>query len=233
MCAVEKNMSVKGLLGKKVGMTQIFDAEGKVVPVTVIAVEPNVVSQVRTLEKDGYSAAQLAYEDVRVTRLTRPEQGHLAAAGVQPKRFLREVEIQDGASVSVGQEFKADVFAEGERVSVIGTTKGKGFQGVVRRYGFHGQNKTHGSSLTQRKPQSSGATVAARVFKGTRKPGHMGDERMTQQGLRVVRIDTDKNLILVRGAVPGAADSLVMVQKTHRVYREPKQQEQKKTSNKK
>lgn len=226
-------MSVKGIIGTKVGMTQIFDEEGKVIPVTVISVEPNVVSQIKTMDRDGYSAAQLAYGDVKVQRLSRPEQGHLASAGVQPKRHLREVELQDGASVLVGQEFRADLFAVGERVSVVGTSKGKGFQGVVRRFKFRGQNRTHGASLTGRKPQSSGATDAARVFKGTRKPGHMGDDRITQQGLRVVRIDLDRNLLLVRGAVPGANEGLVMIQKSHRVYREPQVVEQTKKSNKK
>lgn len=227
-------MSVKGLLGKKVGMTQIFDENGGVVPVTVIAVEPNVVSQIKTVDKDGYSAAQLAYEDVKVQRLSRPEQGHLAAAGVQPKRHLREVEIQDGATVTVGQELRADVFTVGERVAVVGTSKGKGFAGVVKRYHFRGQNRTHGASLTGRKPQSAGATDAARVFKGTKRPGHMGDERVTQQGLKVVRVDLERNLLLIKGAVPGANNGLVMVEKSHRVYREPQQQQAStKKSNKK
>jgi large subunit ribosomal protein L3 len=227
-------MSVKGLIGKKVGMTQVFDAEGKVVPVTVLAVEPNVVTQVKTVDRDGYSAAQLGFEDVRVTKLTRPEQGHLAAAGVQPKRYLREFDLQDGASVTVGQALSAgDVFAEGERVSVIGTSKGKGFAGVVKRFHFHGQNRTHGASLTGRKPQSAGATDAARVFKGTKRPGHMGDERVTQQGLKIVQIDGERNLVLVRGAVPGATNGLVLLQKSHRVYREPAQVEQARSSKKK
>jgi 50S ribosomal protein L3, bacterial len=227
-------MSVRGILGKKVGMTQIFDEEGKVVPVTVLAVEPNVVTQVKTVDRDGYSAAQIGFEDVRVTKLSRPEQGHLAAAGVQPKRYLREVAIQDGASVELGQAITAsDVFTEGERVAVVGQSKGKGFAGVVKRFHFHGQNKTHGSSLTQRKPQSSGATDAARVFKGTRKPGHMGDERVTQQGLKLVRIDGDRNLVLIKGAVPGANGGLVMIEKMHRVIRESQKVEQVRSSKKK
>lgn len=227
-------MSVRGILGKKVGMTQIFDDEGKVVPVTVLSVEPNVVTQVKTVDRDGYSAAQVGYEDVRVTKLTRPEQGHLASAGVLPKRYLREVEIQDGASVAVGQAINAgDVFAEGERVAVVGQSKGKGFAGVVKRYHFHGQNKTHGSSLTQRKPQSSGATDAARVFKGVKKPGHMGDERVTQQGLKLVRIDADRNLVLIKGAVPGANGGLVLIEKMHRVIRESQKTEQVRSSKKK
>jgi len=227
-------MSVKGLLGKKVGMTQVFDAEGKVIPVTVLAVEPNVITQIKTVDNDGYSAVQLGFEDIKVTKLTRPEQGHLAAAGVQPKRYLREVDLQDGASVTLGQALVAgDVFTEGERISVIGTSKGKGFAGVVKRYHFRGQNRTHGASLTGRKPQSAGATDAARVFKGTKRPGHMGDERVTQQGLKVVRIDADRNLVLVRGAVPGSDNALVILQKSHRVYREPKAIEQSRSSKKK
>lgn len=227
-------MSVRAILGKKVGMTQIFDSEGKVVPVTVLAVEPNVVTQVRTIDKDGYSAVQLGYEDVNVRKLTRPEQGHLAAAGVQPKRYLREVELQKDKNVEVGQVIvAADVFSEGERIQVAGTSKGKGFAGVVKRYGFHGQNATHGAGLTQRKPQSSGATDAARVFKGTRKPGHMGDERVTQQGLKLVRIDGEKNLVLIKGAIPGANGGLVLLEKMHRVIREPQQSQQIKSSKKK
>ena len=208
-------MSVKAILGKKVGMTQIFDENGRVVPVTVLAVEPNVVSQIKTVDKDGYSAAQLAFDDINVTKLTRPEQGHLAAAGVQPKRHLREVEIQDGASVTVGQELRADVFEVGERVQISGTSKGKGFAGVVKRFHFHGADMTHGSMI-HRKPQSGGATDAARTFTGTRKPGRMGNERVTQQGLRVVQVDLDRNLLLIRGAVPGANGGLVLIQKSHR-----------------
>jgi large subunit ribosomal protein L3 len=208
-------MSVNAILGKKVGMTQIFNEEGRVVPVTVLAVQPNVVSQVKTVDKDGYSAAQIAFDDISVHKLTRPEQGHLAAAGVQPKRHLREVEIQEGATVEVGQELRADVFAVGERIQVSGTSKGKGFAGVVKRYHFHGADMTHGSMI-HRKPQSSGATDAARTFKGTKKPGRMGNERVTQQGLRVVQVDLDRNLLLVRGAVPGANGGLVLIQKSHR-----------------
>jgi len=227
-------MSVQGLLGKKVGMTQIFDQDGRVVPVTVLSVTPNVVTQVKTVEKDGYSAAQIGFEDIDVRKLSRPEQGHLYHGGVQPKRFLREFEIQDGASVAVGDSLTADaVFAVGERVQITGTSKGKGFQGVVKRFHFHGQDAGHGSSMNQRKPQSSGATDAARVFKGTRKPGRMGNERVTQQGLKIVQIDTDRQLVLIRGAVPGATGGLLLIQKAHRVYVEPQRVAQDKKSNKK
>ena len=225
-------MSVKGVLGKKVGMTQIFDENGRVVPVTVISVEPNVVSQVKTVDSDGYSAAQLAFFEVKVNRLNRPEQGHLAAAGVQPKKFLREFDLQDGQSVAVGDEIGADLFVVGERVQIAGTSKGKGFAGVMKRHGFHGGEMTHGSMI-HRKPMSAGATDAARVFKGTKRPGRMGNERVTQQGLRVVRVDTDRNLLLIRGAVPGANGGLLMIQKSHKVEKVKQVQTNTKASNKK
>ena len=207
-------MPIQGILGKKVGMTQIFDEQGRVVPVTVLSVSPNVVTQVKTVDNDGYSAAQIGFEDVPVRKLTRPEQGHLASAGVQPKRHLREVAIQDGQSVTVGQEIRADLFAAGEKVQIAGTSKGKGFAGVMKRHGFHGAEMTHGSMI-HRKPMSAGATDAARVFKGTKRPGRMGNERVTQQGLRVVQVDLERNLLLIKGAVPGANGGLVLIQKAH------------------
>jgi large subunit ribosomal protein L3 len=225
-------MSVKGILGRKIGMTQIFDEEGRVVPVTVVAVEPCVVSQVRTVDNDGYSAAQLAFEECNVNRLNRPEQGHLAKAGVQPRRFLHEVEILDGQSVAVGDVIVAgDVFAEGEKIQVAGVSKGKGFAGAVKRYHFHGGDMTHGSTV-KRKPQSGGATDAARTFKGSRRPGQMGNERVTQPGLRIVRIDGDKNLLLVKGAIPGANGALVELYKAHRNERVKNTQANVKKSNK-
>jgi len=207
-------MSVNAILGKKVGMTQVFDEQGRVVPVTVLEVSPNVVTQVKTVDNDGYSAAQIGYEDVHERKLNRPQQGHLASAGVRPKRYLREVEIQDGQTVTVGQEIKADLFAPGEKVQVSGTSKGKGFAGVVKRYHFRGGEMTHGSMI-HRKPMSAGATDAARIFKGTKRPGRMGNERVTQQGLRVVQVDLDRNLLLIKGAVPGANGGLVIIQKAH------------------
>jgi large subunit ribosomal protein L3 len=207
-------MPLKTILGKKVGMTQIFDETGQVVPVTVIAAGPCVVTQIKSVENDGYSAAQIGFEDVKVQRLSRPEQGHFAKADVRPLRHLREVSIQEGQSVAVGQEIKADVFAVGEKVQITGTSKGKGFAGVVKRYGFHGGDETHGT-MGHRKPQSAGATDPARVFKGTKRPGQMGNERVTQQGLRIVRVDPEKNLLLVKGAIPGANGGLVMITKAH------------------
>lgn len=225
-------MSVNGILGRKVGMTQIFDEEGKVVPVTVLAVEPNVVSQVKSVDNDGYSAAQLAFEECKVNRLTRPEQGHLAAAGVQPRRHLREFAIAPGASVAVGDVVNASIFEVGEKVVVSGVSKGKGFAGVVKRHHFHGADMTHGSMI-HRKPQSSGATDAARTFKGTKKPGRMGGERISQFGLKVVRIELDQDLVLVRGAVPGANGALVEITKARRSEKVRVRQEQARSSKKK
>lgn len=226
-------MSVKGILGRKVGMTQIFDEDGRVVPVTVIAVEPCVVAQIKTVDSDGYSAAQLAFEECNVNRLTRPEQGHLASAGVQPRRFLKEYEIQEGASVSVGDTVGAgDIFGIGEKVVAIGVSKGKGFAGVVKRFHFHGGDMTHGSMI-HRKPQSGGATDAARTFKGTRKPGRMGNEQVTQQGLKVVRIDAEKNILLIKGAVPGANGGLVSIEKARRTEKIKVRQETQRSSKKK
>jgi large subunit ribosomal protein L3 len=225
-------MSVKGLLGRKVGMTQIFNEEGRVVPVTVLSVEPNVIAQIKTVEKDGYSAAQIAFEECKVHKLTRPEQGHLMHAGIQPRRHLVEVGIQEGATPVVGDEITATLFSEGEKVQVSATSKGKSFAGVVKRYGFHGGDMTHGSMI-HRKPQSGGATDAARTFKGNKKPGRMGNERVTQQGLRVVRVDEEKNLLLIKGAIPGPNGGLVMVQKAHRTDRVKNVQVNTKSKNKK
>jgi large subunit ribosomal protein L3 len=198
------------ILGTKLGMTQIFEADGRVTPVTVIEAGPCVVTQVKTAEKDGYDSLQIGFGKVKESRLTQPERGHFRAHGVDPQRHLTEIRPVDGESHETGDEFKADIFAVGEKVSVTGVSKGKGFAGVVKRYHFHGADMTHGSMI-HRKPQSSGATDAARTFKGNKKPGHMGDQKITQQGLKVVRVDPDKNLLLVKGAVPGANGGLVLV----------------------
>lgn len=205
------------ILGTKLGMTQIFEEGGRVTPVTVIAAGPCVITQLRTLANDGYSAAQIGYGDVKEHRLNSPSKGHLAAHGVKtPKRILREIAIDEGEMLAEGDEFKADIFAAGDKVAVTGISKGKGFAGVVKRYGWHGHNRTHGASTSHRKPASGGATDAARTFKGSGKPGHMGDVQVTQQGLCIVRVDLDKNLLLVKGAVPGANGGLVMVKKFKR-----------------
>ena len=204
------------ILGKKLGMTQVFEEGGRVTPVTVIAAGPCVVTQLKTIAKDGYSAAQIGFEDVKEHRLTMPQKGHFAAHEVRPKRTLREIPLDEGETVAEGHEFSADIFAEGDKVAVTGISKGKGFAGVMKRYGWRGNKATHGASTSHRKPASGGGTDAARTFKGSGKPGHMGDAQVTQQGLRVVRVDTEKNILLVKGAIPGANGGLVMIKKFKR-----------------
>ncbi|HOM82997.1 MAG TPA: 50S ribosomal protein L3 [Armatimonadota bacterium] len=200
----------KAILGIKRGMTQIFDDQGNLVPVTVIESQPSVVVQKKTVEKDGYLALQLGFGEVKERRLTRPLRGHYAKARVTPRRWLREVRVDSVEGVNVGDEITVSIFEAGEHVAVTGVSKGKGFQGVVKRFHFGGGPKSHGSMI-HRKPQSAGATDAARVFKGTKRPGHMGHERVTVKGLSVVRVDAERNLLLVRGAVPGPNGNLVMV----------------------
>ena len=204
------------ILGRKLGMTQIFDDGGKVTPVTVIAAGPCVVTQLKTLARDGYSAVQIGFEDIKERRLTSPAKGHFTAHGVKPKRTLREIPLDADETLAEGAEIKADIFAVGDKVAVTGISKGKGFAGVVKRYRWRGHKATHGASTSHRKPASGGATDAARTFKGSGKPGHMGAVQVTQQGLRVARIDMDKNLLLVRGAIPGANGGLVLIKKFKR-----------------
>jgi large subunit ribosomal protein L3 len=203
----------KAILGRKLGMTQIFAADGRVTPVTVIEAGPCFVTQIKTVEKDGYSALQIGFGDQKEHRLTSPERGHLRAASVKPLRRLQEIALDD--ELKAGDEFKVDIFAEGDKISVTGVSKGKGFAGVVKRYHFHGGDMTHGSMI-HRKPQSGGATDPAHTLKGTKKPGHMGAEKVTQLGLKVVRVDTEKNILLVKGAVPGANGGFVLVEKRAR-----------------
>jgi len=203
------------IIGRKIGMTQLFEEDGRVTPVTVIQAGPCVVTQVKTQEKDGYSALQVGFEDVKDHRLNEPKRGHFRAHNVDARRVLREIPVAGDETLAEGDEFSADIFAAGDKVTVTGVSKGKGFAGVVKRYHFHGGDMTHGSMI-HRKPQSSGATDAARTFKGNKKPGHMGAEQVTQSGLKVVRVDLDKNLLLVKGAIPGANGGLVMVRKFSR-----------------
>jgi large subunit ribosomal protein L3 len=209
---------LKGLIGKKVGMTQIFDAAGSAVPVTLIEAGPCYVTQVRNVETDGYSAVQLGFEEIKPKRLSGGRLGHLKRNNLPPLRFLREFreknpDVQEGDTVSVN-----DVFAIGDRVDVIGTSKGRGFTGAVKRYGFRGGPKTHGQSDRQRAPGSRGSgTTPGRVWKGARGPGHMGNARVTVQNLKVELVDAERNLLGVRGAVPGARGGLVMI-KTARKY---------------
>jgi large subunit ribosomal protein L3 len=204
---------LKGLIGRKLGMTHIYDENGRMVPVTVVELGPCHVVQVRTPEKDGYYAAQIGYEPMKTQRTNKPMQGVFKKAELdKPLRHLKEFEILDGQAAS-GQEVRAEhVFREGETVKVTGVSKGKGFAGVVRRYGFAGGPMTHGS-MTHRRPLSSGATGPQRVFKGKRMPGRMGGDQVTTRNLTIVKILADKNCVLIKGAVPGGRGSIVYVQK--------------------
>jgi large subunit ribosomal protein L3 len=207
----EKTEMLKGLIGKKVGMTQIFDDTGVAIPVTLIEAGPCYVTQVRLPEVDGYSAVQLGFDEAKPKRLTGGQLGHLKRNNLPPLRFVREFREKD-PGVQEGDKLTVDLFAVGEQVDVVGTSKGKGFQGGVKRYHFRGGPKTHGQSDRQRAPGSRGSgTTPGRVYKGARGPGHMGDDRVTVQNLRVVLVDPERNLLGVRGAVPGAKGGLVMV----------------------
>jgi large subunit ribosomal protein L3 len=207
---------VKGLIGKKIGMTQIFDETGLAIPVTVIEAGPCYVTQVRLPEKDGYSAVQMGFGETKPKRLTGGQMGHLKRNSLPPLKFLREFRVKD-PEVQEGDQLTVAVFDVGERVDVVGTSKGKGFQGGVKRYHFRGGPKTHGQSDRERAPGSRGAgTTPGRVYKGSRGPGHMGNDRVTSQSLRVVLVDAERNLIGVRGSVPGARGSLVLVQEARK-----------------
>lgn len=202
---------LKGLIGKKIGMSQIFDERGVAYPVTLIEAGPCYVTQIRRPESEGYSAVQLGFSETHPKRLTGGEIGHLKVANLPPLRFLREFRTKS-LDVSVGDVMKADMFSVGERVDVIGTSKGKGFAGAVKRYHFAGGPKTHGQSDRHRAPGSNGSgTTPGRVYKGSRRPGHMGDERVTVQSLKVVLVDVERNLIGVHGAVPGSKGGLVII----------------------
>ncbi len=209
---------MKGILGKKVGMTQIFKENGEVVPVTVIEAGPCYVVQVRTPDRDGYSAVQLGFEEVSSKHLTKGERGHLKKADIPTLlRHLREFRTREDETYDLGQVIMADVFEPGERVDVIGTSKGRGFAGVVKRYGFAGGPRTHGQSDRERAPGSIGACASpGRVWKGTRMPGHMGARRVTSQNLEVVLVDPERNLLAVKGSVPGAKGGLVMVREVRK-----------------
>ena len=201
---------MKGILGKKLGMTQIFTEEGIVVPVTVVEAGPNVVTQVKTVEKDGYNAIQVGFEDAKEKSLNKPQKGHLAAANVL-KKHLKEFRVDAVEEFTVGQEIKADLFAAGEKIDVTGTSKGKGFQGPIKRHGQSRGPESHGSRY-HRRPGSMGAcSFPGRVFKNKKLAGHMGSFKVTVQNLEVVRVDADKNLILVKGAIPGPKGSMVTI----------------------
>ena len=201
---------MKGILGRKIGMTQVFAKNGKLTPVTVIEVEPNVVSQIKTVATDGYDAIQLAAVEKREKLANKPEMGHLKKANATPKRFLKEIRGVDVSNYSLGQEIKADVFTEGEMVDVTGTSKGKGFQGVIKRHNQSRGPMGHGSQY-HRGVGSMGTLLPMRVLPGKKMPGHMGAEQVTVQNLEIVQIDLENNVILVKGNVPGPKKSLVLI----------------------
>lgn len=206
---------LKGLIGKKIGMTQIFDEQGVAQPVTIIEAGPCFVTQVRTPEKDGYAAIQLGFGEVHPKRLTAGELGHLNARGLAPMKFLREFRSKETANV--GDRVTVEAFSVGERVDVVGTSKGKGFAGGVKRYHFAGGKKTHGQSDRHRAPGSrSSGTTPGRVYKGSRGAGHMGTDRVTVQALKVIMIDPERNLIGVKGAVPGSKGGLVLIKEARK-----------------
>jgi large subunit ribosomal protein L3 len=202
----------KGLLGKKLGMTQLFDEAGKIVPVTVVEAGPCVVVQKKTVENDGYEAVQVGFADIKEKNVNKPMKGHFEKAGVSAKRFLKEFKLEDAASMNVGDEIKADVFAAGEKVDITGTSKGHGFAGAIKRHNQHRLKETHGTGPVHRHAGSMGAcSDPSRVFKGKKLPGHMGCDTVTIQNLDVVCVDVEKNLLLVRGAIPGPKGGLVIV----------------------
>ncbi|MFM2412759.1 MAG: hypothetical protein RLZZ587_1092 [Actinomycetota bacterium] len=207
-----KVKNTKGLLGVKLGMTQAWDANNKFVPVTVVAVSPNVVTQIRTLEVDGYEAVQVAAGAIDPRKVTKPLAGHYEKAGVTPRRHVTEIRTADTANYTVGQELTAELFEAGDAIDVVGTSKGKGFAGVMKRHNFKGVSASHGSHRNHRKPGSIGASsTPSRVFKGMRMAGRMGGDRVTVLNLSVHAVDAERGLLLIKGAVPGAAGRLVFV----------------------
>ena len=204
----------KAILGLKVGMTQVFDKEGKAVPVTVIAAGPNVVVQKKTVENEGYSAIQVGFDDKAEKKVTKPVKGHFAKAKVATKRYLREFRLEDAAAYEVGQEIKADVFSEGERVDISGVSKGKGFAGAIKRHNFHRGPMKHGSKYHRAAGSMGASSDPSRTIPGKKLPGHMGAENTTVVNLEVIKVDTERNYILVKGGVPGIRGSLVMIKDT-------------------
>jgi len=210
--ATDTNAGRRGILGEKLGMTQVFDEHNRIVPVTVVKAGPCVVTQIRTQELDGYTAVQLAYGQIDPRKVTKPVAGHFKAANVTPRRHLAELRTEAIADYAVGQELTAEVFQAGARVDVTGTTKGKGFAGVMKRHGFAGVSSSHGAHRNHRKPGSIGACATpGRVFKGLRMAGRMGHEQQTTLSLVVHQVDTERGLLLIRGAIPGPRGGLVLV----------------------
>jgi large subunit ribosomal protein L3 len=203
---------IKGVLGEKLGMTQVWDADNRVVPVTVVKAGPCVVTQVRSIEKDGYAAVQIAFGDIDPRKVNKPEKGHFEKAGTTPRRHLVELRTSDAGEYAAGQEITAEVFESGQKIDVVGTSKGKGFAGVMKRHNFKGLGAGHGVQRKHRSPGSIGACATpGRVFKGVRMAGRMGHERVTVQNLTVHAIDAEKGLLLIKGAVPGPNGGLVLV----------------------
>ena len=202
----------KGIIGKKMGMTQIFDENGKVVPVTVVEAGPCSVVQEKTVESDGYVAVQLGYGDISAKKVSKPAKGHFDKAYVAPKRTLREFRLDDISAMNVGDILKADVFAVGDRIDVVGTSKGKGYAGAIKRWNQHRLRESHGTGPVARHAGSMGScSTPSRVFKGKRLPGHLGAERVTIQNLKVVKVDAENNLIAIKGAIPGPKGSVVCI----------------------
>ncbi|MFC7450605.1 MULTISPECIES: 50S ribosomal protein L3 [Rhodococcus] len=203
---------IKGILGTKLGMTQVFDENNRVVPVTVVKAGPNVVTQIRTEERDGYSAVQLAFGAIDPRKVNKPVSGQFAKAGVTPRRHVVELRVADASEYEVGQELTAEVFEDGAYVDVTGTSKGKGFAGTMKRHGFAGQGASHGAQAVHRRPGSiGGCATPGRVFKGMRMSGRMGSDRITTQNLSVHKVDAENGLLLIKGAIPGRKGGLVIV----------------------
>jgi len=207
-----KNRPAQGILGTKLGMTQVFDENNRVVPVTVIKAGPNVVTQIRTEERDGYSAVQLAFGAIDPRKVNKPVAGQFAKAGVTPRRHVAEIRVADASAFEVGQELTAEVFSDGAYVDVTGVSKGKGFAGTMKRHGFAGQGASHGAQAVHRRPGSiGGCATPGRVFKGTRMSGRMGNDRITTQNLSVHKVDAENGLLLIKGAIPGRKGGVVIV----------------------
>ena len=201
----------KGLIGKKIGMTQLFDENGKVIPVTVVEAGPCTVVQKKTIENDGYEAIQVGFGDIKVQRVNKPMAGHFKKADVAPKKVLKEFRLENIADVNVGDVLKADIFAVGDRVDVVGTSKGKGTAGVIKRWNFSRLKETHGTGPVHRHGGSLGVIDPARIFKGKKMAGHLGTEKVTVQNLDIVKVDVENNLIAIKGAIPGPKNGIVVI----------------------
>lgn len=208
---------MKNILGKKVGMTQIFNEDGTVVPVTVIEAGPIKVVQKKTADKDGYNAVQIGYQDRKENKVNKPLKGHFDKSDVEYKKYLKEFKVEDAEQYEIGQEIKVDIFKAGEKIDITGISKGKGYQGVIKRHGHHRGPETHGSKYHRAVGAMAGATYPGRVLKTKKMSGHMGNEKVTVLNLEIVRIDAEKNLLLVKGAVPGPKGGLLTIKETSKV----------------